>query len=337
MAWFHCILGQGTGTGIPLIVECTQSFAGKTISCTDGTTTLHETCPSSSPYEVLFNLPNIGTWTISGVISGQTISTQVTVTELEAILADIPEGATVTPTDDIQIWLHCANIWDKNYTTISQVLSDTTTLLALISDTNAVDYMARSTTWATSVCANSTAMGYIGNNDYCANKLLANSTWRGAICNSTYFESVLNVKVPTMTSNTTPSGVVSASSNNASSSYDYQLFDGNTSTAWQSAVNTGNNSWIQYKFASAVKIYKFGVMGYSNAATSYIGKVQGSNDGNSWTDLTSDFTASNTSISYDLISNIGSYKYYRLQTIQCNWTQERPRVLMSFAQFYGRA
>jgi hypothetical protein len=60
----------------------------------------------------------------------------------------IPDGRTVLPTDDIQIWLHCANIWDKNYTTLAEVLADSTTLSALISSNNAVDYLVRSTTWA---------------------------------------------------------------------------------------------------------------------------------------------------------------------------------------------
>ena len=63
----------------------------------------------------------------------------------------IPDGKTVTPTDDIQIWLHCADIWDKTYTNLAEVLNDTDTLSALIASENAVDYLVRSTSWATSV------------------------------------------------------------------------------------------------------------------------------------------------------------------------------------------
>ena len=58
----------------------------------------------------------------------------------------IPDGSTVLPTDDVQIWLHCANIWDKNYTTMSQVLMDSDTQHTLMTTDNAVDYMIRSTT-----------------------------------------------------------------------------------------------------------------------------------------------------------------------------------------------
>ena len=46
----------------------------------------------------------------------------------------IPNGKTVTPTDDIQTWLHCAGIFDNNYTTLAQVLNDT----VLLSDSGKV-------------------------------------------------------------------------------------------------------------------------------------------------------------------------------------------------------
>ena len=149
---------------------------------------------------------------------------------MSALLQTIPDGSTATPTDVVQTWLACAGINDKAYTTVAQVLGDSTTLLALISDNNAVDYMVRSTSWANSVCANATAMTDIGANNYCANTLLSNATWASAIANSTYFESVLNVKVPTMTSDTTPSGIAS-SNDEASANKAYMAFDENTSTS----------------------------------------------------------------------------------------------------------
>ena len=122
-------------------------------------------------------------------------------------LKDTPNGATVTPTDDVQTWLHCANIWDKtDLTTIDDVITDTTTLNILISNNNASDYLVRSTTWISDVCSNESAMTYIGLNDYCANKLLDNSTWLNAIGNSVYFDKVLNKSVPTLISNTGSDG-----------------------------------------------------------------------------------------------------------------------------------
>ena len=90
MAYFHCLIGGGSsGGGYELTVTCDADFAGTTITCTDGVTTLTQTCPSASPYEVVFAIPNGGDWTISGVVSGQTITTGVnipTTATLEAIV-----------------------------------------------------------------------------------------------------------------------------------------------------------------------------------------------------------------------------------------------------------
>ena len=89
MAYFDCTIGSAGELSIPLVVTCTANFAGQTITCSDGTTTLTGTCPSASPYEVTFELPNTGTWTVSGTISGQTYSDSILVNEFDAELVDI--------------------------------------------------------------------------------------------------------------------------------------------------------------------------------------------------------------------------------------------------------
>ena len=88
MAYFDCTIGSAGEFSIPLLVTCTANFAGQTITCSDGTTTLTGTCPSASPYEVTFELPNTGTWTVSGTISGHTYSDSVLVNEFDADLTD---------------------------------------------------------------------------------------------------------------------------------------------------------------------------------------------------------------------------------------------------------
>ena len=328
---FRCVLASGGA--LILTVTCDSAFAGQTITCTDGTTTLTQICPSTSPYTVEFRIPNSGTWTIS---SG-TSSTSVTIPS-SAELHDIPNGSTITPTNVIQTWLHCANIWDKTYTTISQVLADSTTVTALIANNNAVDYMVRSTSWANSVTANASAMTKIGANDYCANKLLANSTWSTAICNSTYFESVLTTKVPTMTSDTTPSGQVIHSS--ASQYYtSYGAFDGNTSRAFGSA-DIGNHSgdYVGYKFTSAVLPRKFvgtqiGANGDQGSANLTY-KIRGSNDGTNWTDLSNQATINGLQNISGIISTNTKYQYLELYVISGGGTNTR--FLVYELQFYGR-
>lgn len=275
--------------------------SGATCTCVGGGETLTAT---GSPYT--FNVHSADTYTITATDGTHTQTASVTITtdgQSESVtLTFVPEGSTVTPTDDIQTWLHCADIWDKTYTSISQVLADSTTLSALIADSNAVDYMVRSTTWATDVCADSTAMSLIGLDDNCADTLLDDSTWCTAICNSTYFESVLNVKVPTMTSNTTPSGEASASSVSGDRQ-PWKAFDGvlvaySENQGWHSGG--GSNQWIQYKFADnkKVRIYRIKLYNrtYTNPYSPSQFKVQGSNDNSSFNDITNVITNTNTSI-----------------------------------------
>lgn len=128
-----------------------NDFRGLSITCSDGNKTITKTAPSGANI-MSFYPPNTGTWIISGTVSGQPYSTEAIVVDLAvAVTANIqtvPDGSTVTPTDDIQIWLECAGITDKSYTTLAEVLADSTTLAALIADNNATDYLKRSKSWA---------------------------------------------------------------------------------------------------------------------------------------------------------------------------------------------
>ena len=224
----------------------------------------------------------------------------------------LPDGKTVLPTDDIQTWLACAGITDKTYTTLNEVLSDSTTLLALISDNNAVDYLVRSTTWASGITADSTAMTDIGANNYCANTLLSNSTWCNAICNSTYFESVLNTKVPTMTSDTTPSGVASASTVYSADYAAWKAFNFSESNGWAAHSSYTTNAWVRYEFNNPMVIKKFTA---TMTNRSYLDnmKVQGSNTGNSndFTDLLTCSVSESGTITKN-VNNSTAYKYYRV-------------------------
>lgn len=230
----------------------------------------------------------------------------------------VPNGATVTPTDDIQIWLHCADIWDKDYTNLAEVLADTDTLSVLIASSNAVDYMVRSTTWVASITDSNKAMLLIGANNYAANTLLGDSTWLAAICDSDYFEYILNYKVPEMTSNTTPSGVVSSSSVYGTGYEAFRAFDNNLGSLWCS-VDSDKRGWIQYMFPKAVHIY----MVYNRLSTTPLSRqfkvfdLTASNDGNTWENLGRYDNSGVTGASIKAaITNNGVYKYYRCTGVQ---------------------
>lgn len=236
---------------------------------------------------------------------------------------DTPNGATVTPTDDVQTWLYCASIWDKSYTTISKVIEDSTTLNALIANENANNYLVRSTSFATDMCADETAMTYIGLNDYCANKLLANSTWLEAICNSPYFGKVLNVKVPPMTSNTYPSGVCS---NSDGSSNAYLAFDGQST---ESDVISKVGAYFQYKFVKPVRVNK--VITNGLAPEKY--RIQASKDGTNWVNLSDEIEGNRAEQKFN-VSNNEYYNYYRIYES----TNQTSNIYtwVYYIQFYGR-
>ena len=401
----------------------------------------------------------------------------------------IPDGRTVTPTDDIQIWLHCADIWDKSYTTLAEVLNDTDTLSALMASDNAVDYLVRSTSWAVSVTipnmtsattpsgvvsgnyettgstagykafdgdsntyaykdnssdfgygdlwytfpnpvtvkkavisygynvamtnvhteinavqayvndewvtldtfayattsrtspttitlnfdsftaetdryrlklptrytsayglyipdiiveaqfysasitADSNAMTYIGQNNYCANTLLADATWCNAICNSEYFESVLNVKVPTMTDNTHPSGVASAD-NIYSAAFDaWRAFTGLTVSAgnlgW-SPAGSGSH-WVQYDFGELVCIKKIQYKGgYYPANLDAV--LKGSTDNITFSDILN--IPNPASDTYDTMTAIIANNNLRHRYIRVDHVRENSYGYK--LQFYGR-
>lgn len=207
----------------------------------------------------------------------------------------------------VQSWLKAGGITGKTYTDISEVLNDPITLATLMSNQNAVNYLVTVKKWASTICANQTAMQDIGANNYCANTLLADSDWRDAICNSTYFESVLNVKAPTMTDNTHPSG--EASSTNFTSDA-WKAFDGDIVTAPNAGASVGGH-FNQYDFGKAVSIFccKY-YYGYASV-TSIVCALETSDNGNDFITLESGVTPNNNTWGR-LVGNYGAHRYWRL-------------------------
>lgn len=119
-----------------------------------------------------------------------------------------------------------------------------------------------------------------------------------------------------MTSNTNPSGTVSAFSETQPA---YYAFDGNEDTYWYTYGNEG--SYIQYKFDKAKCVRKILVQTYVNGSNGLIKKfkVQASNDGSTFIDLTDTIINSNQSDKGEseyAINNSQKYLYYRVYTVE---------------------
>ena len=316
-------------------VNYDNDFRGTSITCTQGGTTITKTAPSGAN-TMTFYPPTTGNWVISGTVSGTPYSKTANVTSLSTSvsvsLETVPDGKTTTPTDDIEKWLQCGQITGKSYTTLSQVLADAETYERLLSDSNACDYMARSTTWASTICADADAMMRLGKYDYACDALLADSTWCTAICGSTYFEYVLDVKVPKMTSNTTPSGQV-IYSRQATNLSAYKAFDNDTNTLWVPVRGTTSitGNFIGYKFTSPVCV-KYASINF-NRYTDCV--LEASNDNDTYTPLKSISLGGGDAQQTDneVITNDTAYLYYRIR-FTANSTDADPNI--AELQFYGR-
>jgi hypothetical protein len=284
-SWNPAILNESAGE-TPVVFEATitASFPeGATCTATDGTTTL-----TADDNPMAFSIPNEGTWAVACVANGVTFSENVVITtngQTETV--DLtPVGDTYATTDSVPVLIACAGIGDSEITTIAGALADVETLTAILESENAVDYLVRSTTFASDVTADSVAMTGIGAINYDADTLLADSTWLAAICNSTYFESVLNVKVPTMTSDTTPSGQVIYTSTSGSD-YPWRAFDGNWTSTSGKYCTGATPGYIGYVFTANTKVYKTLLKPHGDYQhASY--QIQGSTDGVTWDNCSSD-------------------------------------------------
>ena len=279
--------------------------AGCTVTLTKGAKTVNCTEISSGVY--VGAIDEYGTWAVNNVTLGYTRNFTVDAVKIYN-LSFIPDGRTVTPTDDVQTLLHCAGIFDKGYTVLSQLIADTTSLYAVITDNNAIDYLVRSTTFANGITGDSTAMTYIGSDAYATDTLTSNLTWLTAIGNSAYIDNVLNVKIPTMTSNTAPSGVCSASSEYVSGPA-YFAFDGNDPACW-STNNAGtsfSNIWVAYEFTSSVT-GKIAQVKFRSPVTSCTYKIEGYANG-TWTTIADNQTTLDGAIP---MINSTAYDKYRL-------------------------
>lgn len=126
---------------------------------------------------------------------------------------------------------------------------------------------------------------------------------------------------PNMTGYTTPSGIVTASSENTGSGRNVWLaFDGNVGTIGQSA--TANTGWIAYEFPAPIVINAYSWITGSNENPQNW-TFEGW-DGSSYIVLHTVTGGPNLSYTSPLIGNNTAYIRYRVNVTQTNTTAQRP-------------
>lgn len=126
----------------------------------------------------------------------------------------------------------------------------------------------------------------------------------------------LKVSVPIMTSNTAPYGEVSASSVWNDNNSSYGAFHAFGSGGWISKDISNPKQWIQYKFIKPMtpKFLTFHCGGGAHSNTNLVKfKIQGSIDGQVWTDLTEEYSQQGrTTYTKELTENISEYQFFRM-------------------------
>ena len=122
------------------------------------------------------------------------------------------------------------------------------------------------------------------------------------------------VSIPVMTSNTSPSGIASASSEYSANAQAWKAMDGSDTSQWASSSDTkstGGTAWLQYDFGYAVRPT---LMTYKSAST-YRAKnysLLGSDDGSEFTELSAG-TLPNATEKWTVTLNVSRrYRIFRL-------------------------
>lgn len=321
---------SATGSGSSLIVTCSDQFAGKTITCSNGTKTYTRTCPSTSPYEVVFKGVAPGTWTVSGVVEGTTYSQQVVITDFDV---------TLTAGLDYKQWVTLGGLDPTDYASLSEVLADEVAVRRLMTIHASADYLIEKVTddidTIDDFTANDIAMKWIGLRDYICDGLTAITGVEAKFLASAYWERYLKDHVPVMTSNTAPYGTASASNvATDNTTYAFYAFDNNDSTKFQTNGGTTNLGRLSYKFANPIEVRKIAHKSGSLAAANTF-SIQYSDNGTTWTTVDTYTIPSRYVDAYEKeIDGVGHHLYWAVNHVSAS---ADTRFVAYSLQFYGRS
>ena len=146
----------------------------------------------------------------------------------------------------------------------------------------------------------------------------------------------LEALVPAMTSNTTPIGEASASSELSSKYGAFKAFD-DTSENWCSTNQVLKNQWIQYKFTKPINVKSVDIKAAIHNSNARIKnfRVEASNNGSEFEVLYSGTTANSDKKQSFVFDNDKCYLYYRIFVIDTYVTTTDSAIGIIRLQFYG--
>ena len=224
-------------------------------------------------------------------------------------------------------WLASANISAENYSNLTDILYDEKAIRKLFTIHDSVDFLVNSynkyQTEIETIINDDICAKWINLRDYALDTLYADENIAALMDEvDLYFygELTLAPKVPTMTSNTAPSGTAFASSEYNASRAAWYLFDKNetSSNMYCSATNDTIGCYFGYEFPNNTKVCKFRLVTYDNTDGGIPSKIKikASNDGLTWVDQSDELNIELGENIY-IIKPDGAYKKWIVSVTDC--------------------
>ena len=304
--------------------------------------------------EVEQDVKNLGLWTITWTHNGQSYTESFDIHYFGYFHIMLHEGFTW------RLWATAGGIPINQYDSLSQLLADEAAVRRLFIVHDAVDYMCENANSTQNqdlitIINNGLCAKWANLSDYALDNMEADAVLSDLMDDAdlygygelVYEDNEWKPKgnVPVMTSNTAPYGECIASA--SQSSYPtYQAFDKDDTSHWGAGSVDYSAAYIGYKFTNPVKIKEIAFTKRINTGLTYDGKctakIQASNDGSDWVDLTDTLTFDQLSSQYgekeswDATQNEGYYLYVRLKYLTKVVTSDNLYPCCAGLQFYGR-
>ena len=229
-------------------------------------------------------------------------------------------------------------------TDIETLVADSTAMATIMSNEEAVKYLMGCTgDLMVSICNSEVAMGALVNNiayDYAFEHPVWYKFMTMCPVSLAAMDSVA-VTVPTMTSDTTPSGVARSSRGTVDTAF--RAFDGYNDKPCVSANGAAPPQWVEYEFDELIELYKISLyQGIDNATgTNYstvsTGYVSVSSDGINYETVYNFNSLAVDSYNEFILDSKYECKIVRITLTAFNNTYDQKTCRIYEAQFYGKA
>lgn len=237
-------------------------------------------------------------------------------------------------------WLVAGGLSKDAFGSLDEILADEVAVRRLMTIHASVDYMldwiGKDADVYAKFLASTNALKWIGLRDYAYDHMPAEfiASWLGG----DNWELALKDHVPTMTSDTTPYGVASASSVHESGEFPaWRAFNGvyeSYSDTWTAHSKT-TSGIVTYKFANPICIKRFLLKPrFETEAWIKDFRIEISDDGTNYTTIYSSTIGASEHIKEDVINNNAYCMYARINILNSN---NANYIGIGILQFYGRS